>query len=383
MADFQHHSEPTAGGYFERRRRAGRDQGVWRCVPRNLSARGNRRGTFVRFDGGPVGTQADDGRDDSDVFVVLWPDLLRAIVAAGGGEGAVAASLVAEVFPARARAHASGIFHATSVLGTWTATLAGLAVGANWRYAYLVGVIPALLVAWVMASVNEPESWKRAGAKVQSQGGRMGSLRDLLTDPVWCQRALLGMLLAAVGLGTFWAVTVAGQDLARLMLQRNGLSSAEAIERAKWAYGFVQTAGGGLGLVSFGPLCVRIGRKRAFAWMMIGACLIVPITCFAPKTYGQLLALLPVFGFFTLGIHAGFAVYFPELFPTRLRATGAGFCFNVGRTVAATMLFFSAWLKARPGMDLRLAISLLGLLFLAGLVVLCFLPETKDKPLPE
>jgi MFS family permease len=191
------------------------------------------------------------------------------------------------------------------------------------------------------------------------------------------------MLLAAVGLGTFWAVTVAGQDLARLMLQRNGLSSAEAIERAKWAYGFVQTAGGGLGLVSFGPLCVRIGRKRAFAWMMIGACLIVPITCFAPKTYGQLLALLPVFGFFTLGIHAGFAVYFPELFPTRLRATGAGFCFNVGRTVAATMLFFSAWLKARPGMDLRLAISLLGLLFLAGLVVLCFLPETKDKPLPE
>src|ERR1043166_6720449 len=85
MADFQHHSEPTAGGYFERRRRAGRDQGVWRCVPRNLSARGNRRGTFVRFDGGPVGTQADYGRDDSDVFVVLWPDLLRAIVAAGGG----------------------------------------------------------------------------------------------------------------------------------------------------------------------------------------------------------------------------------------------------------------------------------------------------------
>ena len=309
---------------------------------------------------------------------------LRFLVAMGvGGEWAVAACLVAEVFPARARAHASGIFHATSVIGTWCATFAGLAVGAHWRHAYLIGVVPALLVAWVISSVKEPESWERAGAKARSEGGRMGSLRDLLTDPVWCQRALLGMLLAAVGLGTFWAVTVAGQDLARLMLQRNGLSSAEAIERAKWAYGFVQTAGGGLGLVSFGPLCVRIGRKRAFAWMMIGACLIVPITCFAPKTYGQLLALLPVFGFFTLGIHAGFAVYFPELFPTRLRATGAGFCFNVGRTVAATMLFFSAWLKARPGMDLRLAISLLGLLFLAGLVVLCFLPETKDKPLPE
>src|ERR1041385_6611777 len=78
--------------------------------------------------------------------------VLRFLVAMGvGGEWAVAASLVAEVFPAQARAHASGIFHATSVLGTWTATLAGLAVGANWRYAYLVGVIPALLVAWVTA----------------------------------------------------------------------------------------------------------------------------------------------------------------------------------------------------------------------------------------
>jgi hypothetical protein len=116
---------------------------------------------------------------------------------------------------------------------------------------------------------------------------------------------------------------------------------------------------------------------------MIGATIIVPVTCYAPQNYTQLLILLPIFGFLTLAIHAGFAVYFPELFPTHLRATGAGFCFNVGRTVAATMLFFSGWLKARPGMDLRTAISLLGLLFLLGLVVIAFLRETKDQPLPE
>jgi MFS family permease len=319
-------------------------------------------------------------------FAQSWQQVaaLRFLVAMGvGGEWAVAASLVAEVFPARARAHASGIFHATSVLGTWTATLAGLAVGANWRYAYLVGVIPALLVAWVMASVNEPESWKRAGAKVQSQGGQMGSFRDLLTDPRWVQRALLGMLLAAVGLGTFWAVTVAGQDLAKEMLVRTGAPAASVMKRAQFAYGFVETLGGGLGLLAFGPLCVRLGRKRAFTWMMIGAFVIVPITCYVPQTYGQLLCLLPFFGFLTLGMHAGFAIYFPELFPTPLRATGAGFCFNVGRTLAATMLFFSGWLKARPGMELRAAISLLGFLFLLGLIVIRFLPETKDQPLPE
>src|SRR5439155_26981165 len=73
----------------------------------------------------------------------------RFLVAMGvGGEWAVAASLVAEVFPQQARAHASGIFHATSVLGTWSAALAGMAVGAQWRYAYIIGLVPALLVFW-------------------------------------------------------------------------------------------------------------------------------------------------------------------------------------------------------------------------------------------
>jgi hypothetical protein len=211
----------------------------------------------------------------------------------------------------------------------------------------------------------------------------MGSLKELLTHPLWMRRAILGMLLAAVGLGTFWAVTVAGQKLAEYILIRQGVAQAEVMKKGQFAYGIVQTLGGGLGLLSFGPLCVWLGRKRAFSWMMIGATIIVPITCYVPQNYTQLLILLPVFGFLTLAIHAGFAVYFPELFPTHLRATGAGFCFNVGRTVAATILFFSSWLKGHSGLDLRMAISLLGLLFLLGLIVIAFLPETKDQPLPE
>ena len=315
----------------------------------------------------------------------LWQvAVLRFLVAMGvGGEWAVAASLVAEVFPAKARAHASGIFHATSILGTWLATLAGIIVAAQWRYAYLIGIVPALLVAWVMASVKEPESWKQAGARAQSGGDQMGSLRDLFADARWSRRAVLGMLLAAVGLGSFWGVTVAGQDLAKEHFMRNGLLEKDAVELAKTAYGFIQAAGGGVGLLAFGPLCVRLGRKRAFTVMQIGALAIVPITCYLPRTDLELLLLLPVFGGLTLGMHAGFAIYFPELFPTRLRATGAGFCFNVGRAVAASVLFFSGWLKAQPDMDLRLAITLLGLLFLLGLVVVRFLPETKDQPLPD
>jgi MFS family permease len=308
----------------------------------------------------------------------LWQvGVLRFLVAAGvGGEWAVAAALVAEVFPARARPQAASIFHASSIIGTWLATLAAIAVGAQWRYAYLLGALPALLVLAVRGAVAEPEAWLHARSRSS------GSLRELLGERVWQKRAILGLFLASVGLGTFWGVTVAGQGLAQDLLVEEGVTGAEAVQRAKFAYGIVETAGGGLGLLTFGPMALRWGRRRAFIAMQSLALVIVPLTCYAPAAYWQLLALLPIYGFCTLGMHAGFAVYFPELFPTHLRATGASFCFNGGRVVAAPILVFSGWLKALPGMDLKLAVTLLAGLFLLGIMVVCFLPETKDQPLP-
>jgi MFS family permease len=309
----------------------------------------------------------------------LWQvGVLRFLVAVGvGGEWSVAAALVAEVFPARARAQAGSIFHATSIIGTWLAGLAGLAVGAEWRYAYLLGVVPALLIVVVRAGVREPETWLRAG------GRAAGNVRDLLAHPVWRKRAVVGLLLAAVGLGTFWGVTVAGQGLAQELFVRQGMDPDEAGEKAKFAYGIVQATGGGLGLLAFGPLSVRWGRRPTFTGMQLAAVVIVPVTCYVPVASWQLFVLLPLYGFFTLGFHAGYAVYFPELFPTHLRATGAGFCFNGARLVAAPVLVFSGWLKALPGMDLRLAVTLLSGCFLVGVVLVWFLPETKGQALPE
>ena len=307
---------------------------------------------------------------------------LRFLVALGvGGEWAVGAALVAEVFPPRARAHAGGLFHASSVFGTWLAALAGLLVGAEWRYAYLLGLGPALLVLWVRTSVREPERWRAA----ERSGGPRGSFRELFGDVRWAKPALLGMLLATVGLGTFWGVVVAGQDLTRDLLAPSADpgSQAEAARKAKFAYGIVQTAGGGLGMLAFGPLAARVGRRGAFAVMHVGALLVVPAACYLPGTYYEMLGVLPAYGFFTLGMHAGYAVYFPELFPDRLRATGTGVCFNGGRLLAAAVLVGSAELKALPGVDLRLAVTLLSSLFLVGLVAVWFLPETRGKPLPE
>ena len=174
----------------------------------------------------------------------LWHvALLRFLVAMGvGGEWSVAASLVAEEFPARARARASGIFHATSILGTWLAAIAGLWVGSHWRYAYLIGVLPALLVFWVRSRLEEPTRW----LEVESMDRPLGSFRDLFGTPIWARRACLGIVLAAIGLGTFWGVTVAGQDLAVEMLLQEGYSKkGDAQQQGKFAYGIVQTIGGG------------------------------------------------------------------------------------------------------------------------------------------
>src|SRR5262245_48492260 len=159
-------------------------------------------------------------------FASTWWQIavLRFLVAMGvGGEWAVAASLVAEVFPTRARVHASGIFHASSVLGTWGATLTALAVGNQWRVAYLIGVAPALLTLWVRFSLRESESWRAACQRERMHDAPAGSLRELLSNRVWAARALLGMTLAAIGLATFWSVTVAGQDLAQLLLVESGV----------------------------------------------------------------------------------------------------------------------------------------------------------------
>ncbi|MEM9018055.1 MAG: MFS transporter, partial [Verrucomicrobiota bacterium] len=166
--------------------------------------------------------------------------VLRFLVAMGvGGEWAVAAALVSEVFPKKARAHASSIFHASSVIGTWLAALAAYLVNTNWQYAYLIGVLPALLIVWVRITVKEPKKWQDARAAAASSDEKQGSLIDLLSTAPWRGRAIGAMLLAAVGLGTFWSVVVAGQGIAEARLIADGVDAETAKQKAKLAYGII------------------------------------------------------------------------------------------------------------------------------------------------
>jgi MFS family permease len=305
---------------------------------------------------------------------------LRFVVGMGvGGEWSVATAAVAEVFPPRARARAAGIFHASSVLGTFLAVGAAflvLPLANGWRVAFVLGVLPALLVAWIRISMRETESWRAARRLADLDAKQqLGRVRDLFSTRQLCGHTLLGAGLAIIGLATFWGVHIRGKDL---------LGAAVAGEDAQRysLYGmFLATAGGGLGLLSFAPISQRIGRRPAFALFHVTAFATVALVYALADSVAGLIMALPLFGFCTLGMHAGYAVYFPELYPTRLRATGAGFCFNAGRVVAGPVLL--GFGSLRNPLGLPLAMLALGSLYLIALVLLAFAPETRGQPLPE
>ena len=157
------------------------------------------------------------------------------------------------------------------------------------------------------------------------------------------------------------------------------------IKRAEMTSMTLNTIGAGLGLVFFGGISNRIGRKGAFvlyhtmAFVMMLVLFKGLIAQDASKA--ALMVCLPIFGFFTVGMHAGYAVYFPELYPTRLRGTGTGFCFNMGRLGTAAAFFGFAAMTSPPTQETKA--MWLAPLFLLGVVVVLFAKETKDLELPE
>jgi len=354
-------------------------------------------------------------------FSQAWWHLaaFRFLVAMGvGGEWAVATALVAEVFPQRARAHVGGIFHASSVFGTWLAILAGILVIGNpaiqgyadnvgvptlpWRLGFAAGVLPALLILWIRSSVREPESWQAARDRAQQQSGQqMGVIGDLFRGGL-AVRTFVGVTLATVGLATFWGTHIYGKNALLDAVQERYLEEetqgeelteaqrAEVIDKRRvglkrWEMlgMFLVTTGGGLGLVAFGPISQRIGRRKTFLFYHLGGLASALILFQGIHGATNVALFMPIFGFLTLGMHAGYAIYFPELYPTRLRGTGTGFCFNGARLLAAPVLFISGWMQRDWGFTLDGAASLLSFLFIFGALVLVLAPETKGQALPE
>jgi MFS family permease len=324
-----------------------------------------------------------------------------------GGQLAVSVSLVAEVMSDRTRPMALGSLQALSAIGNMMAACISMvlgryeesgAIGSAWRAMFLVGMVPALLAVPVFLRLKEPERWKAAAREGELDGRgetKLGSIAELFGDPRWRRNTIVGMVLAFAGVVGLWGIGFFSFDLVdsvfRKHFQGGGLSDREIQGKLTFWKGItslVQNAGAFFGIYAFAYVTQYIGRRRAFGISFLLAAASTAMTFWLLDSFWQIFVLIPIMGFCQLAVFGGYAIYFPELFPTRLRSTGVSLCYNVGgRLVAAgggslkgllTNSVFKGY--AEP---LRYSGITMCAVFLLGLLVLPFAPETKDQPLPE
>ncbi|HEY7910590.1 MAG TPA: MFS transporter, partial [Blastocatellia bacterium] len=150
---------------------------------------------------------------------------------------------------------------------------------------------------------------------------------------------------------------------------------------AQASYGIMLLNGGSLfGYLLFGPLADRLGRRMTFLLFFLGGVTVFPLTFLATGNLTQVFILLPLVGFFTLGITSGFPIYLPELFPTHIRTTGVGFCYNFGRVFTAAGVIFAGVLVGAFGSTAKAA-SAVSLAYLLGIFILLFARETRGQRL--
>jgi MFS family permease len=306
--------------------------------------------------------------------------IYRFLTALGiGGEWAAGAALVAETWPEEKRAKAAGILQSAWAAGFFLAASFNLLLkGYGWRVLFVIGVLPAFVSLLVRWHVKEPDRW--VTAHKQDHKTNLEHLSEIFS-PSLRRATVVGSALAFVAVFGLWGSTNWAPTLVRELSDLKGYDNAAL--SAFVSYAIMALNGGALfGYLGFGPLADRFGRRAVFAFMCLGSLVMLPVTYLIPTTYVGVLMLLPILGFFNNGIFSGFPIYLPELYPTRLRATGAGFCFNAGRVLASASPFLTGWLVTSLGTFGRAA-STVALIYLVGLTVVLFAPETRGKPLPD
>jgi len=322
-----------------------------------------------------------------------------------GGVFGLAVALVADSLPDRSRAPALGLLQSLSTWGNLAAALIGMLLGslaarqllpsgiAHWQAMFLIGALPALLCVPLLRQLKEPAKWVAARNEGAARGIQFGSYRRLLTHPLWASRAWLGLIVCSAGIIGLWGVGNFHPKIVGSIVEQQfigaGLSPGElASEKAYWrSIGLLlQNVGGFFGMLALAKIAQVYGRRIAIALGLFLSIVSTWIVFRYMREFQDMYWMLPLMGFGQLAVLGAYAVYLPELFPTSLRSTGTSFCYNVGRIVAATAPFTMSQLTRSLGGDIegfRTAGTWVSLVLLVGIAVLPWMPETKDRPLPE
>lgn len=301
------------------------------------------------------------------------PELItwRLLVGLGlGGEWAAGAALVAEEWPAEHRGKAIGIvqsgwalgYIAAALLSAWIIPLHG------WRVLFVVGVAPALLSAWIWRSIPEPEIWQTARRSEVS-------MRQIFTSPL-VKITAIAIAVCSFLMFAYWGLfTWVPAYLASP--RASGGAGMSIVKSASWIV--PMQIGAFFGYTCFGFLADRFGRRPTFLVFVLCAAACVPVYGLFAKSPEVLLVTGPFLGFFGHGYFSVFGAMLAELFPSGVRATAQGLCYNAGRGISALAPLTIGSIADRRGIGTALACT--SIFYVMGALMIYLLPETKGRAL--
>ncbi|HEX7862785.1 MAG TPA: MFS transporter [Verrucomicrobiae bacterium] len=309
--------------------------------------------------------------------------VFRFVAALGmGGEWSLGVALVMECWPEKWRPLMAGFIGAAANIGIllvayvaklWSVT------ETSWRGMFLIGAVPAVLVFLIRLFVPESEKWK-AVANPNTK-----PLREVFRPPL-LRYTLMGILFASVALiGTWGSI----QWVALWVDQITGGTMPAAKANAQMASAWGAIVGSLVAPLIGG----RLGRRIAYFGLCLGSLVVCQVMFRGFDSYSTaLIAVIFVAGMFTAAFYGWFPLYLPELFPTRVRATGQGVSYNTGRVLAGFGAIYSGILvayfskldgaSAVPGSGYAQMGGVITLVYVVGMIAIWFAPETKGKPLP-
>src|SRR4051794_2396860 len=287
-----------------------------------------------------------------------------------GGEWATGAALVSETFPARHRGKALAFVQSSWAIGYGLAALVNLLVMPvwGWRGVFFVGVIPALFTMWIRRNVEEPKIWLESS---KADRGRIA----LLFTPRVAKLTFFVTLMNACTLFGWWGLNSWVPSYLALGPERGGIGLSSSVMSL---FVILMQTGMWLGYVSFGYIADAVGRKKTYVTYVLAASLLLPLYGYL-KTPALLLVLGPLVAFFGTGYYSGFGAVIAELYPTSVRATAAGVCYNTGRIASAAAPYVVGSLATSRGFFSAFAVA--GAAFFVAALMWIWIPETKNAEL--
>ncbi len=304
----------------------------------------------------------------------------RLLVGLGmGGEWSAGAALISETWPKEHRGKAMSIMQSGYAVGGLVAAfIAGPIIQTyGWRILFVIGILPAVMVYWIRRHVEEPAIWKNQNLE-QATGntGTSVSILEIFRGNL-LKVTVIGSLFCIVGLGasypiSIWLPAYLGTPVAK------GGAGLPIVQSSLYVMPYY--IGSILGYWVFGFLSDTIGRKRSFALYFVVAAVAIPACLMAgTQNLALFFGLLTLVGFVAVGFYGGFGAVLAELYPTHVRGTGQGFCYNLARGIAAFAITGAGALANSMGIGKALMYS--GGIFILALIATMMLPETKGKEL--